>query len=428
MDDEPSLLRSYRRVISKLGHSVVAAESAEAAHQLLQSQAFDLVISDINLPGMDGLELLRRVRERDLDLPVIFITGHPAIETAARAVEYGALRYLLKPVGSDLLAEVVEKAIRLRRMAGIRRLAAELSGDGRFSIGDRAGLEAAFRRAMDGLYMAYQPIVRWSDRSVFAHEALLRCRAPAAPLPDGPTAHAPVPARSRGGAVHGAEGAGSREEVDGGPAHPGPVLSTPAALLDAAERLGRLFELGRAVRGCVAATLVAPAADPDLPPARLANRPVFVNLHAADLLDESLFDPAAPLSRVASRVVLEITERASLDAVRDLPRRVGELRRLGYRIAVDDLGAGYAGLTSFAQLEPEVVKLDMSLVRGVHLQPTKAKLIRSLNLLCKDMALSVVAEGIEEAGERDALISLGCDLLQGYLFARPAELPPAPRW
>ena len=81
--------------------------------------------------------------------------------------------------------------------------------------------------------------------------------------------------------------------------------------------------------------------------------------------DHELFSPAAPLSRIASRVVLEITERASLDELGDVAPRLAQLRGLGFRIAIDDLGAGYAGLTSFAQLEPEVVKVDMSLVRGI---------------------------------------------------------------
>jgi EAL domain-containing protein len=71
------------------------------------------------------------------------------------------------------------------------------------------------------------------------------------------------------------------------------------------------------------------------------------------------------ISRCASRVVLEITERASLADVKDVRERMTKLRALGYRLAVDDLGAGYAGLTSFASIQPEIVKIDMSLVRGI---------------------------------------------------------------
>ena len=101
---------------------------------------------------------------------------------------------------------------------------------------------------------------------------------------------------------------------------------------------------------------------------------------------------------------------------------------MGFQIAIDDLGAGYAGLTSFALLEPEIVKLDMTLVRDVHKQSTKQKLIRSMTALCKDMGMMVVGEGVENAEERDALVELGCDLLQGYLFAKPAAPFPAFSW
>jgi len=94
---------------------------------------------------------------------------------------------------------------------------------------------------------------------------------------------------------------------------------------------------------------------------------------------------------------------------------------LGFQIALDDLGSGYAGLTSFTLLEPEFVKLDMSLVRDVHFSPTKQKIIRSMVRLCKDLGRQIIAEGVESLAERDQLIELGCDLLQGYLFARPGR-------
>ena len=155
---------------------------------------------------------------------------------------------------------------------------------------------------------------------------------------------------------------------------------------------------------------------------------MFVNLHSSDLADESLFAVASSFGSLRTRIVLEVTERASLDNVLDAKARVGELRKLGFRIAVDDLGAGYAGLTSFATLEPEIVKIDMSLVRGVDANPTKRKLVQSVVTLCKDLGMLVVAEGIETTAERDTLVSLGCDLLQGYLLGRPAKAFPAFTW
>jgi EAL domain-containing protein (putative c-di-GMP-specific phosphodiesterase class I) len=104
------------------------------------------------------------------------------------------------------------------------------------------------------------------------------------------------------------------------------------------------------------------------------------------------------------------------------------LRAVGFRIAIDDLGAGYAGLTSFALLEPEIVKIDMTLTRGIDQSPVKQKLVRSMSTLCREMGMTIVTEGVETRDERDTLLAIGCDLLQGYLFARPAKGFPKPAW
>jgi EAL domain-containing protein (putative c-di-GMP-specific phosphodiesterase class I) len=373
-DDEPMLLRGFDRVLSRAGYEVITANDGQQAAELLTQMEFDAIVSDISMPGMNGIQLLRRARERDLDVPVLLVTGAPAIETAVEALEYGAFQYLTKPVDSKQFEQVVEKAVQLHRMALMKREALALLGTNQSLAGDRAGLEASFERALDTLWMAYQPIVRARDYALFGHEALLRSKEPTLP-------------------------------------HPG-------AILDAAERLDRLPELGRTIRAA-AATPVAEYANAGL---------LFVNLHTRDLLDPTLTSPDSPLSKIAGRVVLEITERASLNEIKDIPSRVAQLRAMGFQIAIDDLGAGYAGLTSFALLEPEIVKLDMTLVRNVHKQSTKQKLIRSMAALCKDMGMMVVGEGVENVEERDALVDLGCDLLQGYLFAKPAPAFPTFSW
>jgi EAL domain-containing protein (putative c-di-GMP-specific phosphodiesterase class I) len=85
-------------------------------------------------------------------------------------------------------------------------------------------------------------------------------------------------------------------------------------------------------------------------------------------------------------------------------------------------------LTSFALLEPEIVKLDMTPTRDIDKSSVKQKLVGSLVGLCREMGMTIIAEGVETAAERDALIELGCDLLQGYLFAKPGRPFPAPTW
>ena len=144
------------------------------------------------------------------------------------------------------------------------------------------------------------------------------------------------------------------------------------------------------------------------------------DLEEWELLDDALFQPSAPLSKHARRIVLEMTERMSLESIPDARSRVAALKELGFRIALDDMGAGYAGLTSFAMLEPQYVKIDLGLVRNVDTEAIKQTLIRTIVRLAEDLDIDVIAEGVETRAEAEALARIGCPLLQGYLFARPA--------
>lgn len=222
-------------------------------------------------------------------------------------------------------------------------------------------------RVISSLWTAFQPIVDASRCQVVAYEALMRGQ--------------------------------------------DPILSTPAEILRDAERGNYLHDLGRRVRD-VAATSFAAA-----PPGTL----LFVNLHPQDVLDPALYEPDSPLARIADRVVFELTERTTLDEIDDLPACIARLRAQGYRLAVDDLGSGYSGLSSVVAIEPDFVKLDMTLVRDVHTSTLRQRLIRSLASVCHDMGMKFVAEGVESREECMALRQLGCDLLQGYFFARPAR-------
>jgi EAL domain-containing protein (putative c-di-GMP-specific phosphodiesterase class I) len=307
------------------------------------------------------------VRAHDLDAPVILMTGDPKLETAMEAVSLGALQYFAKPVPNNVLVAAVQRASRLYRLAQAKREALKLMGQTDAQAGDLAGLQAGFDRVIQTMWMAFQPIVDLGRRTVFGYETLLRS-----------------------------------EEAS---------LPHPEAVLDAAERLGRLHELGRRTRELAAEVFVrAPA-----------NALLFVNLHTHDLLDPHLYDAGGPLASMAERVVLEITERATIDDVEDVQSRVGMLRRLGFRIAIDDLGAGYAGLSSFVALEPNIVKLDMSIVRNVHQSAIRRRLVESMASLCGELGIQVVAEGVELVDEQDTLRDLGCQLLQGFLFAKPGR-------
>lgn len=374
VDDEPALRRAMSRAIAGRGHEVVEAASGQEAIEQLLPGRFDVVVSDIQMSGLDGMQLLREVRARDADLPVVLVTGAPDIRTAIEATEFGALLYLTKPFELAKLTQVIERAIVLHRDALAKREALQRVDAAAELADNRAELGHGFDRALATLWMAFQPIVRPSDQTTLGYEALVRSRERSLP-------------------------------------HPG-------ALIGAAETLGRLPDLGRTIRRAAAGAM------PDAPPGAL----LFVNLHSRDLLDDALYFEAEALSGIAERVVLEITERASLEDVPDFRARVARLREMGFRLAVDDLGAGYAGLTSLTSLEPEIVKLDMALVRGVAASAKQRKLIRSMTALCQDLEISVVVEGVETVEERDVLLELGCEYFQGYLYARPEAPFPTVRW
>jgi EAL domain-containing protein (putative c-di-GMP-specific phosphodiesterase class I)/CheY-like chemotaxis protein len=368
VDDDDGVLTMMQRALESLHMRVSMVNDGARALELLARQRFDAVISDIVMPGMSGLKLLHAVREHDLDLPVILVTGNPDLKTATLAVEYGAFQYLIKPVAIERLRVVVARAVDVGRLARLKRQCAQEFGSGSFYIGDRAGVDARLDRALRSLWMAYQPLVSASDGSVFGHEALLR----------------------------------SDE----------PLLLLPKAVLKAAEKVRRIHEVGRAVRDAVASDIEL------MHPSAFA----FLNMHPEDLLDPALYLPSAPLTRVAQRVVLELTDRASLDAVSDARERVERLRAFGFRIAIDDLGASQGDSGTFGHLEPEFVKIDLSVIRGVDKDPSKKKMVQALVRLCHNMGKSVIAEGVENSGERDALVEAGCDYLQGFFLGLPTPL------
>jgi EAL domain-containing protein (putative c-di-GMP-specific phosphodiesterase class I) len=365
VDDEAGLRTAYVRILNAAGFAVDSCESAEAVvDRLRRGERYLVIVTDLVMTGMDGVDLLPVVRQFDADVPVIILTGRPSLRSTIAAVEHHSFRYLVKPATPQVLSETVRSAAAMYRLATLKRRALEVCENEGWRT-EAGSLEERFESALQQLFMVYQPIVH-AGGVTFGFEALVRTGESAFRGPD--------------------------------------------QLFAAAERLGRVQELGRMIRLRVSSEMVKAPAESVL----------FVNLHASDLGDPELYSSESGLSRHAPRVVLEITERKSLDGIPDMGKRLADLRRMGYRIALDDLGAGYAGLSCFTALEPDIVKLDMSLIRDIDTLPRKRALVESMIRVCqRDLGMQVVCEGIETEGERDVLIELEASLLQGYLFARP---------
>ncbi len=107
--------------------------------------------------------------------------------------------------------------------------------------------------------------------------------------------------------------------------------------------------------------------------------------------------------------------------------RIEKLRKHGYRIALDDLGAGYAGLNSLALLQPDFVKLDMALIRGIHEKSSSRRLVKHLLEFCNGERIPVIAEGVETQAEHDMVVEIGCPFLQGNFLSPPGPAFPAVR-
>jgi EAL domain-containing protein (putative c-di-GMP-specific phosphodiesterase class I) len=220
------------------------------------------------------------------------------------------------------------------------------------------------------LRIALQPVVRLDDLSVVGYEALAR-------FPDQARPPTSVPAWFA---------AASRQGL-------GPALES-LALRTALERRA-LVPVACYLTANVSAALV----------------------NTSEV--RAVLEAAAPLDDV----VIELTEQHALEAFDQCRAAASWLRTLGGRIAIDDVGAGYSGLQWLIELEPEIVKVDMALIRGLHLDPRRRTMTRSIATLGRELGAVVVAEGIEEPAELAALRELGVPCGQGFLLGRPVQYP-----
>ena len=215
---------------------------------------------------------------------------------------------------------------------------------------------------------AYQPIVDLAARSIFAHEALVRG-------PNGESAYSVL----------------------------SQVTDDNRYSFDQACRV-------QAIRGAAALGMKELLSINFLPNA--------VYQPAACI--RSTFEAARLYQFPIEQIIFEVTEG---EQVLDRPHLVNifsEYRRFGFHTAIDDFGAGYAGLNLLSEYQPDIIKIDMELVRGVDTSKPKQAIIDGIMSICTALNVRVVAEGIETIAERDFLRDAGIQLMQGYLFCKPA--------
>jgi EAL domain-containing protein (putative c-di-GMP-specific phosphodiesterase class I) len=292
-------------------------------------------------------------------VPGLARSAFPYVKTAMR-IEIGHALALQNPLvhSERIVRRAVQEAI---ETAGLFRRLDELNV--------RERIQDVIVR--DRLVTAYQPILRLADRALLGFEALSR----------------------------GARGTG---------------FETADALFESAERQDLLLELDRLCRGRALLnssrlpsncklfinTLPATIRDP-----QFRGRPLIT------FLDRAQVDP--------NRIVIEITEKLVIENYGLFREAMAYFTDLGMRFAVDDVGAGYSGLESIASLKPAFLKIDIALVRDVHVSVANREMVKAIVGLGRGVGATVIAEGIQTELEARALEKMGIEYGQGYYLARP---------
>jgi EAL domain-containing protein (putative c-di-GMP-specific phosphodiesterase class I) len=229
---------------------------------------------------------------------------------------------------------------------------------------DGAAFETAFS-------MAFQPIVDLPARRVFAYEALVR----------------------------------------------GPAGEPAAVVLDQVTRESRYaFDQAcrvKALQTAVAAGIVATGAKLSI---NFLPNAVYSPMACIQLT----LATAAQTGFPPDRLIFEFTENEEMGSPEHVEAIIDTYRKIGFSVAIDDFGAGYSGLGRFARFRPDLIKLDMDLIRGVDGDPRRSAVIAATVGMCAALDTVLIAEGVETVAEAATLDRLGIRFMQGYLFARPA--------
>lgn len=216
--------------------------------------------------------------------------------------------------------------------------------------------------------MAFQPIVDVRDRSVFAYEALVR----------------------------------------------GPSGESAASIFEKVNE-GNRYRFDQACR-CTAIELAARLAVPTGLSINFMPNAVY----RPELCIRTTLEAAETFGFPIDRIIFEITEGEKIDDQKHLRNIVEYYRSRGFRTAIDDFGAGYSGLNLLAEVGADIIKLDLALIRDVHVHKARRAIIRGICQVATDLGTTVIAEGVEQKEELDVLREFGIHLFQGYLFAKPA--------
>jgi EAL domain-containing protein (putative c-di-GMP-specific phosphodiesterase class I) len=382
VDDVAANVALLERVLRSAGAGrVTGYVDPRAAISACVESCPDVLLLDLHMPYLDGFAVMNELRmllPADEFLPIVVLTADATSGAKGRALAAGATDFLAKPFDHS------EVLLRIRNLVQMRRLYLRAQDQNRLLTAEveqqraRQRDLAAVRRASvqrvsgvlqrpNSMQMLFQPIAELETHTIVGAEALARFL--------------------------------------GEPDQPPDVWFSEAAAVG----FGEALEL-RAI---------------DLALARVADFPddafIALNVSPATAARPALRDRVAALP--GRRVVLELTEHDEMRDYGALWPALDELRGQGVRIAVDDTGAGYAGLQHILHLQPDIVKLDKDLTRDIDRDPARRALAAALVGFAGDIGATLIAEGIENEAERQVLQELGVPWGQGYHLARPGGLP-----
>ena len=381
VDDEPANVHLLEKLLRPIeGLRFISTTNPLEAEKLFVDHHPDLVLLDLHMPKMNGVEVMAKIRcsmpEGDF-VPFVILTADAYSATRRTALESGVDDFLTKPL------DATEVTLRVRNLLRTRLLHLRVQQE-RESLAARL-LEHELAQQSEAQRLSE---VTERVRGVLADSSLQIVFQPITDLASGTTVG--IEALSR---------------------FPQSQETSPASWFEAAHEVG----LGR--------DLELFAVDAALSWKELIPDGVFlsVNISPAIVADGD-FERFLVSRDVGAGLVIELTEHHPVIDYGPLVECVAALRERGIQFAVDDAGAGFASLQHILRLRPDLIKLDISLVRDIDADPVRRALVSSLVVFGNEMDARLIAEGIESEDELKALRDLGVNLGQGFAIARPAPL------
>ncbi len=386
-DDEAPVLAAMSELVSMdpFIDLIGTARDAGEAIDLAVMHEPDVALLDVRMPGGGGSRAAREIRRRSPETRIVALSASTDPRSVVSMVRAGAVGYVGKDRSADEVLRAIHRSVYGRASISVDRLGevAERLAEHQARDADRGPKRAEvslerIQEAIRGevLDTAFQPIVDLVNGRVCGLEALARFLTRPRRSPETWFAEA---------STHG--------------------LLIPLELAAAGHALGQLELVPEGVY-------------------------VSVNVSPQTLCAPGLVEILQDVP--ARRVVLELTERSPIVDYEEAVECVSNLRVLGTRLAVDDVGRGFSGLGRVVELAPDLLKIDRSLVSGVDSDTAKSALIARLASYGDEIGMEVVAEGIETDGELQTLRALGVRNGQGFLLGRPGPIPPtiegALRW